>query len=843
MDGPAARRSADPDSKDRKRWLISLAIVSNGSDDDFSYAVEGVAMDSLARPWTKLKPERGAVVDEEQDTGGQPGWWFLLAGRGFRPLPTTPRNATFPAQGKRRLTLELLYGKQSVMQVQGFFDFDERGPPASAKIHVDRKYSQAPSVGSMPSSLSSQSSTPASTDYLFLRTTDWYLTAIRLFVPYSVLARDGLRLGSWLSPKRVRDMHASIPGFTDERQHKRQKRELPVKKNTAPSGEDSIDSVTKRTTRPWKVIELSSSSSGDDGSDFDDGEPINRTRARSGRTRREVDDEFEWRSDEDDEEDEDDKQSSKMKKPTAPSARATTRTATSSTTSTTSSTTTTSTTTTRATGPRPRATTSKDPLWDDRPLATRPRGAFKAEDEDDEPRGQMVLDDGEVSLGSEFDPDLDFDLKPLALGAGPGTNGGRARKEKDRMEPGEESVVAPPPPAAAARRRGRRAVQVVDVDEDDSEIDVDNDDADDDEEEDVLLAPAKPTDLFVWHSQSQGMSQCGSQLTEVEEIDSSQFVLQPKDVIGSGSFARVYRANYKGLDVAVKVFKPSELPTRIDNEVRILGKLRGHENVVRVVGYCVVGDQKQIAMEYCAYGNLHECIQNVKRNAGGRGLGRAARRKTEKGRELEAAMRSTRRSRGAPATPLSKRKRDEVEAPTSPPDPYEAIKQRRGAIIAGIARGMQHLHKNNVCHRDLSSMNVLVDSNWVPKIADFGLSTVDVNEMKGMGVGTGRWRAPEVFKNKPKNCQDKFKGFYTNSSDVYSFGVIVWELFHLGQVPWEGELDADVKRKVMQGDRPKIERDVPKVWRKLMEQCWAHDPDSRPSFANVVRYLEARHLA
>jgi serine/threonine protein kinase len=69
---------------------------------------------------------------------------------------------------------------------------------------------------------------------------------------------------------------------------------------------------------------------------------------------------------------------------------------------------------------------------------------------------------------------------------------------------------------------------------------------------------------------------------------------------------------------------------------------------------------------------------------------------------------------------------------------------------------------------------VLVDSNWVPKIADFGLSTVDVNEMKGMGVGTGRWRAPEVFKNKPKNCQDKFKGFYTNSSDVYSFGVIVW---------------------------------------------------------------------
>jgi serine/threonine protein kinase len=157
------------------------------------------------------------------------------------------------------------------------------------------------------------------------------------------------------------------------------------------------------------------------------------------------------------------------------------------------------------------------------------------------------------------------------------------------------------------------------------------------------------------------------------EIDSNQFVTETKTLIGSGSFARVYRANYRGIDVAVKVFKPSELPTRIDNEVRILGyaahtsrhslwreirrltsrarslndvhrKLRGHPNVVRVVGYCVVNEQKQIAMEYCAYGNLHECIQNITR-----GLGRHGRRKTEKGQAFEATRRSTRRSRGTRA--------------------------------------------------------------------------------------------------------------------------------------------------------------------------------------------------
>ncbi len=54
-------------------------------------------------------------------------------------------------------------------------------------------------------------------------------------------------------------------------------------------------------------------------------------------------------------------------------------------------------------------------------------------------------------------------------------------------------------------------------------------------------------------------------------MDSSEFVFQSSDMIGSGSFARVFKATYKGIDVAVKVFKSNESPTRIDNEIRILG--------------------------------------------------------------------------------------------------------------------------------------------------------------------------------------------------------------------------------------------------------------------------------
>lgn len=51
--------------------------------------------------------------------------------------------------------------------------------------------------------------------------------------------------------------------------------------------------------------------------------------------------------------------------------------------------------------------------------------------------------------------------------------------------------------------------------------------------------------------------------------------------------------------------------------------------------------------------------------------------------------------------------------------------KRRYDIIAGIARGLQYLHvdsHNLIVHRDIKASNILLDDNWVPKIADFGMA-------------------------------------------------------------------------------------------------------------------------
>jgi hypothetical protein len=250
----------------------------------------------------------------------------------------------------------------------------------------------------------------------------------------------------------------------------------------------------KRRRPVAKVIEITSSpsSSDDDGSDFDD--ELNRTRgARNTSSRRTMlleDDEFEWPE----EEEEESKSRVKKKQLSTPSTkRRSTPTARTARTTTTTPTPTTTNTRSRNSLPASSLRTLKEP----QDLGENRRAAKW---------GTAILDDdGEVSLGSEFDPDLDFDISPLAIGP---TNGHRKQSVvtgKRVMDKGEESIVAP--------RRGRksRGSEIV-VDE----IDAEGEDYDDDEYDDPLLQPAKPTDIFQWHSQSQGLSQGGAQLPDVE---------------------------------------------------------------------------------------------------------------------------------------------------------------------------------------------------------------------------------------------------------------------------------------------------------------------------------------
>ena len=147
-----------------------------------------------------------------------------------------------------------------------------------------------------------------------------------------------------------------------------------------------------------------------------------------------------------------------------------------------------------------------------------------------------------------------------------------------------------------------------------------------------------------------------------------------------------------------------------------------------------------------------------------------------------------------------------------------------------VARGMAFLHHNGIVHRDLKTMNILLDDEDAALIADFGLCGLikDNKELIG-GVGTPHYTAPEVLSRQK----------YGPRVDSYSYGVILWEMA-TGQIPFRDKTQAEIiDHVVTHGWRLKIPSTVPECLRKLILKCWSANPNDRPEFDEIVEMFES----
>ncbi|KAH9291678.1 hypothetical protein KI387_016964, partial [Taxus chinensis] len=146
-----------------------------------------------------------------------------------------------------------------------------------------------------------------------------------------------------------------------------------------------------------------------------------------------------------------------------------------------------------------------------------------------------------------------------------------------------------------------------------------------------------------------------------------------------------------------------------------------------------------------------------------------------------------------------------------------------------IARGMEYLHSQGVIHRDLKSENLLFTGDMCLKIVDFGIACEEVNcDYLNEDPGTYRWMAPEMISHKP----------YNRKVDVYSFGIVLWEIA-TGRVPYEDMTPVQAAFAVVHKNaRPTLPEDCPLAMRKLIDNCWAQNPEKRPDFWYIVKILE-----
>ncbi|NMA65571.1 MAG: Stk1 family PASTA domain-containing Ser/Thr kinase, partial [Clostridiaceae bacterium] len=212
--------------------------------------------------------------------------------------------------------------------------------------------------------------------------------------------------------------------------------------------------------------------------------------------------------------------------------------------------------------------------------------------------------------------------------------------------------------------------------------------------------------------------------------------------IGSGGMARVYKAKDRYLQrtIAIKVLRDefkedSEFLKRFDTEAQAAANLT-HPNIVQIYDVGRDNDKYYIVMEYVDGITLKEYI----------------------------------------------RQREYL-------DWREAVN-----ISIQICSALSKAHSRNIIHRDIKPHNIMMTSDGVPKITDFGIARLMTSEtatMKIDTVGSVHYSSPE-----------QVRGGYTDAqSDIYSVGVTIFEMV-TGQVPFDGETTVAVAIKHLQDDPP-----------------------------------------
>ena len=151
-------------------------------------------------------------------------------------------------------------------------------------------------------------------------------------------------------------------------------------------------------------------------------------------------------------------------------------------------------------------------------------------------------------------------------------------------------------------------------------------------------------------------------------------------------------------------------------------------------------------------------------------------------------------------------------------------------IAMGVAYGIMKLHKKGIIHRDLKSPNILLDDKLLPYICDFGISRSRSSKMT-MDIGTTYWMAPEQMESND----------YNEKVDVYSYGCILYEMVS-NKIPFEGETSYKAAAKIMAGKRPKLKTRSHRLIQELMQQCWEHNPDDRPSMKRIFKKFVQKRL-
>eukprot|EP00850_Spirogloea_muscicola_P002598 SM000010S04236 [mRNA] locus=s10:462921:469128:+ [translate_table: standard] len=273
-------------------------------------------------------------------------------------------------------------------------------------------------------------------------------------------------------------------------------------------------------------------------------------------------------------------------------------------------------------------------------------------------------------------------------------------------------------------------------------------------------------------------------------------------LLGVGGFGKVFKGVLEdGTKVAVKRCSPDSRQGIVEfhTEIKLLSQLR-HRHLVSLIGYCEEGLEKLLVYDFMSNGVLRSHLYGT-----------------------DAVLHNV----------LSWKQRLE--------------------ICIGAARGLHYLHTGaaqSIIHRDIKSTNILLDDNFVAKVADFGLSRI--------GPGLGNPNVSTVVAGSVGYLDPEYlcSLLLNEKSDVYSFGVVLLEVI-CARAPINTEISdqltlvksvQNLMKHKMLDQMPDTKMAGTYQWasmKKVVElalKCVSYDSSNRPPMSDVLWNLESALL-
>eukprot|EP00054_Salpingoeca_dolichothecata_P010810 m.60104 g.60104 ORF g.60104 m.60104 type:complete len:695 (+) comp19161_c0_seq1:121-2205(+) len=271
--------------------------------------------------------------------------------------------------------------------------------------------------------------------------------------------------------------------------------------------------------------------------------------------------------------------------------------------------------------------------------------------------------------------------------------------------------------------------------------------------------------------------------------------LEPGLVLGSGQFGVVYQAiqrqeNQENFEQrAVKILHRGAPQNHKEDFLREaeITTLLNHDNVVKLIGVSFDSLPMLAVFELLQYSDLRKVLRGL-RNKG-----------------LETSVRE------------------------------------KLIVMKQLASGFGYIIDQGFLHMDIAARNILLHTDNVVKIADFGCAQrMDPATKKYKLTATRslsvRWLAPECVRSGP---------VFSEKTDVYSLGTTFWEIASYGRVPYKGMKAIEVKEKLGKGLSLEQPKDCPERLWKIICQCHAA-PEYRPPFqalhSILVEYEKDTHF-